>query len=85
VLAGIDDPATIKRSICPAGHKALYSDAWGGLPPKTFLERLDPKLAALRDRLLRARMRPTSRPVVSPLPGPDGSASARHCDRHGRL
>ncbi len=29
----------------------MYSDAWGGLPSKEFLARLDPKLADLRDRL----------------------------------
>jgi L-ribulokinase len=29
----------------------MYSAAWGGLPSKQFLERLDPKLAALRERL----------------------------------
>ena len=29
----------------------MYSAAWGGLPPKAFLTRLDPRLAALRDRL----------------------------------
>ena len=29
----------------------MYSEAWGGLPPKAFLARLDPKLAELRDRL----------------------------------
>ncbi len=51
VLAGVDDPRDIKRCVCAAGHKALYSDAWGGLPDKAFLTRLDPKLAALRDRL----------------------------------
>ena len=51
VLAGIDDPARIVRGVCCAGHKALYSDEWGGLPDKEFLTRLDPKLAALRDRL----------------------------------
>jgi len=51
VLAGITNPTDIKRSICPAGHKALYADQWGGLPPKPFLELLDPRLAALRDRL----------------------------------
>ena len=51
VLAGVDDSRAIVRCICAAGHKAMYSDAWGGLPPKTFLARLDPKLAALRDRL----------------------------------
>jgi L-ribulokinase len=51
VLAGVDDPRRIVRCICAAGHKAMFSDAWGGLPSKEFLTRLDPKLAALRDRL----------------------------------
>ena len=51
VLSGIDDSTKIVRCICAAGHKAMYSEAWGGLPPKAFLARLDPKLAALRDRL----------------------------------
>jgi L-ribulokinase len=51
VLAGVENPHEIVRCICAAGHKAMYSDAWGGLPPKSFLVRLDPKLAALRDRL----------------------------------
>jgi L-ribulokinase len=51
VLAGVTDPRLIKRGVCAAGHKALYSDEWGGLPDKAFLEMLDPKLAALRDRL----------------------------------
>jgi L-ribulokinase len=51
VLAGVRDPRKIKRGICAAGHKALYCDEWGGLPDKEFLGLLDPKLAALRDRL----------------------------------
>ena len=51
VLAGVDDPTKIVRCVCAAGHKAMYSDAWGGLPSKAFLARLDPKLADLRDRL----------------------------------
>jgi L-ribulokinase len=51
VLAGVDDSRQIVRCICAAGHKAMYSGAWGGLPPKSFLARLDPKLADLRDRL----------------------------------
>ena len=51
VLAGVSDPRDIVRCVCAAGHKAMYSDAWGGLPPRSFLARLDPKLAALRDRL----------------------------------
>lgn len=51
VLAGVDDPRRIVRCVCAAGHKALYSETWGGLPSKAFLERLHPKLAVLRDRL----------------------------------
>jgi L-ribulokinase len=51
VLAGVTDPRLVKRGVCAAGHKALYSDDWGGLPDKEFLGTLDPRLAELRDRL----------------------------------
>jgi L-ribulokinase len=51
VLAGVKDPREIRRGVCMAGHKALYAEDWGGLPDKEFLSALDPKLAALRDRL----------------------------------
>jgi L-ribulokinase len=51
VLSGVTDPRAIVRCVCAAGHKAMYSDVWGGLPSKAFLARLDPKLADLRDRL----------------------------------
>jgi len=51
VLAGVTRPRDIVRSVCAAGHKAMYSEAWGGLPAASFLERLHPKLAALRGRL----------------------------------
>jgi L-ribulokinase len=51
VLAGVADPRLVKRGVCAAGHKALYSDDWGGLPDKEFLTELDPRLAELRGRL----------------------------------
>jgi L-ribulokinase len=51
VLTGNTDPLKLKRSVCAAGHKAMFSSEWGGLPDKEFLARLDPKLADLRDRL----------------------------------
>ena len=51
VLSGVSHIGDIRRCVCAAGHKALYSDTWGGLPSKAFLARLDPKLADLRDRL----------------------------------
>ena len=51
VLAGVTAPGDIVRGVCAAGHKALYSEAWGGLPSREFLCRLDPELGSLRDRL----------------------------------
>jgi len=51
VLTGITQPDKVKRSRCAAGHKALFSEQWGGLPAKDFLARLDPKLGELSDRL----------------------------------
>jgi L-ribulokinase len=51
VLTGETKPEKICRSVCAAGHKAMYSAQWGGLPDKEFLAALDPALADLRDRL----------------------------------
>ena len=58
VLSGVDNPRDIVRCVCAAGHKAMYSDSWGGLPSKEFLARLDPKLAELRDRLYERALAP---------------------------
>lgn len=51
LLTGSQDINDLKRSRCAAGHKAMWHESWGGLPPKEFLEKLDPYLADLRDRL----------------------------------
>ncbi|MFH1763227.1 MAG: ribulokinase [Gemmatimonadota bacterium] len=51
LLTGARNPAEIQRCVCAAGHKGMYSRAWGGLPSKDFLTRLDSRLASLRDRL----------------------------------
>ena len=51
VLAGSTKPDSIVRSICAAGHKALYNEIWGGLPDKEFLSDLNPGLGKLRERL----------------------------------
>lgn len=53
ILIGNNDIDTLKRSRCAAGHKAMWHEDWGGLPPKSFLEKLHPSLASLRDRLYR--------------------------------
>lgn len=50
-LIGNNDLQALKRSRCAAGHKALWHESWGGLPATDFLERLDHRLADLRERL----------------------------------
>ncbi len=51
VLAGDTDPATIKRGVCAAGHKAMYNAAWGGYPDAAFLGSLDERLVRVRQSL----------------------------------
>ncbi|MBD3412809.1 MAG: ribulokinase [Candidatus Aminicenantes bacterium] len=51
VLTGETRPGHLKRSICAAGHKAMYCEEWDGLPDKEFLRKLDPEMAKLKDRL----------------------------------
>ena len=35
----------MKRGVCTAGHKALWSADWGGYPPDAFFSSLDPLLS----------------------------------------
>lgn len=51
LLVGDLRPDRIKRSVCAAGHKAMYAEDWGGLPDAEFLSLLDPRIGALRSRL----------------------------------
>jgi L-ribulokinase len=51
VLTGELSPRKLKRSICAAGHKAIYNPLWRGLPDTEFLDSLSPGLGALRERL----------------------------------
>lgn len=51
LLTGTTQPTEMKRSVCAAGHKAMFNAAWGGLPSAEFLASLDPALADLRERL----------------------------------
>jgi len=50
-LVGELNPKKVKRSICAAGHKAMFNSTWNGLPDEEFLELLSPGLSALRPRL----------------------------------
>lgn len=51
LLTGGQQAAQLKRGICAAGHKALWSEQWGGLPPDDFFSSLDPLLQGTTGRL----------------------------------
>ncbi|MDD4144001.1 MAG: ribulokinase [Prolixibacteraceae bacterium] len=53
LLTGNTNPKTLKRSRCAAGHKAMWHDEFDGLPSEEFLQKLDPLLSGLRERLFR--------------------------------
>lgn len=44
-------PRDIVRGRCAAGHKALWHEDWGGLPPEEFLVKIEPLLKGYRDNL----------------------------------
>lgn len=51
LLTGGDDVLQMKRGVCAAGHKALWSAAFNGLPPDEFFSSLDPLLKGFTKRL----------------------------------
>jgi len=52
LLTGGQRADYLKRSVCAAGHKALWHQEFDGMPPNPFLETLDPSLAAFKTELL---------------------------------
>ena len=50
-LCGITDAKQVKRSICAMGHKWLWNAQLGGLPPESFLVKVDPLLQGVRAKL----------------------------------
>lgn len=51
ILSGVTKPEEMIRSRCAAGHKAMWHEEFGGLPPEEFLRALDPVLVPFRKRL----------------------------------
>jgi len=51
VLTGGNNAKALKRGVCSAGHKALWSADYKGLPPNDFFKSLDPLLDGMRDKL----------------------------------
>ena len=53
LLSGGNDAKQLKRGVCSAGHKALWSAEFGGLPPDDFFSSLDPLLKGFTDKLFK--------------------------------
>ncbi len=51
LLTGGTDVNQLKRGVCSAGHKALWAEEFGGLPPDDFFSSLDPLLKGFTSRL----------------------------------
>ncbi|MGF2411815.1 ribulokinase [Ferruginibacter sp.] len=51
LLTGGNDATKLKRGVCSAGHKALWSAEFGGLPPNEFFKSLDPVLDGITAKL----------------------------------
>jgi L-ribulokinase len=51
LLTGGRHVSQMKRSVCAAGHKALWAPAFGGYPPDNFFSTLDPLLKGFTARL----------------------------------
>jgi len=50
-LGGITDARQAKRSVCAMGHKWMWNASLGGLPPESFLVKVDPLLTGVRAKL----------------------------------
>ncbi len=74
MLTGGTDVNAMKRSRCAAGHKALWAEAFGGLPPNDFFASLDPLLDGFTSRLFKET-------YTSDVPA--GSLSQEWADRLG--
>lgn len=51
LLTGGTDVKQMKRSVCSAGHKALWADEFGGFPPNNFFAMIDPLLDGFTEKL----------------------------------
>ncbi|WP_118196009.1 ribulokinase [Albibacterium indicum] len=51
LLTGGNKVEDMKRSVCAAGHKAMWAEEFGGLPPDEFWTSVDPLLSGFRERL----------------------------------
>jgi L-ribulokinase len=50
-LSGVSSVSDLKRSVCAMGHKWMWNQKWGGLPPEEFLVAVDPLFAGVRAKM----------------------------------
>ncbi len=50
-LCGVTEPSQAFRSACAMGHKWMWNESLGGLPPEEFLVSVDPLLQGVRAKL----------------------------------
>lgn len=53
LLTGGKSADALKRGVCSAGHKSLYAETFGGLPPNDFFVAVDPLLDGFTGRLFK--------------------------------
>ena len=53
LLSGGTDAKLLKRGVCSAGHKALWSAEYDGFPPDEFFSSLDPLLKGFTNKLFK--------------------------------
>ncbi len=51
-LCGVTEPRLAKRSVCAMGHKWMWNPKWNGLPPQSFLSKIDPLFDGVREKLV---------------------------------
>jgi len=51
VLCGVSDPSLVARSICAMGHKWMWNEDLGGMPPEDFLTQVDQVLTGVREKI----------------------------------
>lgn len=51
LLTGKKHISEMKRSVCTAGHKALWAEEWNGFPPDDFFSSLDTLLSGYANKL----------------------------------